>query len=147
MAALQNAHRHGTPVDGCTIYTTSFPCHICAKHILSAGLRRVVYIEPYPKSRAKGFYPEAIRVDGENAGADPVVIDPFIGVGPNLYQQLFTSIGERMSSTGAIRQWKRGRTNLPRLGPGNSRKVNSESIRADEMVALVELIEAEKVGG
>lgn len=147
MAALQNAHRHGTPVDGCTIYTTSFPCHICAKHILSAGLRRVVYIEPYPKSRAKGFYPEAIRVDGENAGADPVVIDPFIGVGPSLYQQLFTSIGERMSSTGSIRQWKRGQTNLPRLGPGNSRKVNAESIRAVEMVGLVDLIEVEKARG
>jgi len=145
MAALQNAQRHGTAVDGSTMYTTSFPCHICAKHILAAGITRVVYIEPYPKSRAKGFYPDAIRVDGENAGADPVAVDPFIGVGPNLYQRLFSSSGDdRMLADGSIRRWTRGRNNLPRLGPGNEDQVNSESIRAIEVSALLTLGECEE---
>jgi deoxycytidylate deaminase len=148
MAAIQNAHRHGTRVDDCTMYTTSFPCHVCAKHILAAGIRRVVYIEPYPKSRAKGFYPEAVRVDGENAGADPVLVDPFIGVGPNLCQQLFTSIGEdRMRTDGSIQRWIRGIGNLPRLGPGNESRVNFESIRASEMAGLVELESCETPHG
>lgn len=140
MAALQNAHRHGTSVDGSTMYTTSFPCHNCAKHILSAGISRVVYVEPYPKSRAKGFYPEAIRVDGENAGDDPILVDPFIGVGPNLFQQLFASVDEdRMLKNGTIKRWKRGSSNLPRLGPGNETLVNPESIRWTEISTLVDI--------
>ncbi|MDN3612645.1 hypothetical protein QWZ16_23945 [Vibrio ostreicida] len=26
-----------------------FPCHNCAKHIVASGIKRVVYVEPYPK--------------------------------------------------------------------------------------------------
>jgi deoxycytidylate deaminase len=33
----------------------SFPCHMCARHIIATGLREVVYIEPYPKSVAKAW--------------------------------------------------------------------------------------------
>ena len=42
------------------MYVTTFPCHNCAKHIIAAGLERVVYLEPYPKSRAKTLYDEDI---------------------------------------------------------------------------------------
>lgn len=53
MAAIIDAARRGVSVDECSIYVTTFPCHNCAKHIVAAGLRRVVYLEPYPKSRAE----------------------------------------------------------------------------------------------
>ena len=33
-----------------TMYVTTFPCHECARHIVIAGIKRVVYVEPYPKS-------------------------------------------------------------------------------------------------
>lgn len=56
MAALMSCARSGgSPVDG-TLYCTTFRCHNCAKHIVAAGIRSVVYVEPYPKSKAKDLY-------------------------------------------------------------------------------------------
>src|SRR6266446_8909613 len=51
MASLMDAARRGVSVDNLTIYVTTFPCHNCAKHLIAAGIRKVVYLEPYPKSR------------------------------------------------------------------------------------------------
>jgi deoxycytidylate deaminase len=31
-----------------TLYTTTFPCMLCAEKIIHAGIRRVVFIDPYP---------------------------------------------------------------------------------------------------
>jgi cytidine deaminase len=50
MGAVTDAVRYGISTAGCTLYTTTFPCHDCAKHIISAGIARVVYVEPYRKS-------------------------------------------------------------------------------------------------
>ena len=32
-------------VKGCTVYTTHFPCNECAKLIVQAGIKRVVYAQ------------------------------------------------------------------------------------------------------
>jgi len=40
--AVLNKHQH--EVYGCTIYTTLFPCHGCAKLLIQAGIARVVYL-------------------------------------------------------------------------------------------------------
>src|SRR5579871_385409 len=50
MAAIVDAARRGVAIAGCTLYTTTFPCHECARHIVAASIRQVVYIDPYPKS-------------------------------------------------------------------------------------------------
>ena len=50
MAAIIDSAARGVAVDGQTMYVTTFPCHNCAKHIIAAGLQRVIYLEPYPKS-------------------------------------------------------------------------------------------------
>lgn len=50
MEAITSAARIGVSIRGATLFTTTFPCHGCAKHIVDAGIERVVYIEPYPKS-------------------------------------------------------------------------------------------------
>jgi deoxycytidylate deaminase len=63
MAAITDAARHDISITGCTLYTTTFPCHDCAKHIVASGIRRVVYIEPYRKSLVQEFYPDSIAVD------------------------------------------------------------------------------------
>ncbi|WP_339916420.1 deaminase [Photorhabdus stackebrandtii] len=42
------------------LYCTTFPCHNCAKHIVASGIRRVIYIEPYPKSKVFDFHPDSI---------------------------------------------------------------------------------------
>ena len=40
--AVLNKHQH--VVNDCTIYTTLFPCHGCAKLLIQAGISRVVYL-------------------------------------------------------------------------------------------------------
>ena len=51
LGALAAAARSGLSVVDGTLYCTTFPCHNCAKHIVASGIVRVVYVEPYPKSR------------------------------------------------------------------------------------------------
>jgi cytidine deaminase len=50
MAAITDAAPRGVSVRDATMYTTTFPCHDCARHIVAAGIKRVAYVEPYPKS-------------------------------------------------------------------------------------------------
>jgi dCMP deaminase len=37
----------GTSVEGGTIYTTTFPCVLCSKLVINAGLKEIVYSEGY----------------------------------------------------------------------------------------------------
>lgn len=37
------AARHGIRTDGCTVYVTHHPCASCARTLIQAGIRRVVY--------------------------------------------------------------------------------------------------------
>ena len=50
--AEQNAIIHaatlGSSIDGATLYCTHQPCVICAKMIVNAGIKRVVYEKGYP---------------------------------------------------------------------------------------------------
>jgi deoxycytidylate deaminase len=46
MAAIIDAARRGVSVRGSTLVCTTFPCHECARHIVGAGIKRVIYIEP-----------------------------------------------------------------------------------------------------
>lgn len=32
----------------CTLYTTTFPCTLCAEKIIHSGIKTVVYMEAYP---------------------------------------------------------------------------------------------------
>lgn len=90
MSAISDAARRGQSVLDATLYCTTFPCHMCARHILASGIKRVVYIEPYPKSLAKDLYEKSIRVDGDQkADGDALVLQPFVGVAPRRYLSLF----------------------------------------------------------
>lgn len=40
--AIYNAARVGTPLEGCTIYCSHFPCADCARAIVQSGITRVV---------------------------------------------------------------------------------------------------------
>jgi len=60
MEAILACGRKGISTIGRTLYTTTFPCHNCARHIIGAGIAKVVYIEPYPKSKAKELHEDAI---------------------------------------------------------------------------------------
>ena len=46
--AIIQAARYGININGATLYCTHQPCVICAKMIINAGIRRVIYKEGYP---------------------------------------------------------------------------------------------------
>ncbi len=46
--ALIQAAKLGVSVDGATLYNTHSPCTMCARLIINAGIRRVVYQHHYP---------------------------------------------------------------------------------------------------
>lgn len=60
MGALADAARLGHMVKDGTLYCTTFPCHMCAKHIVAAGIEKVVFLEPYPKSLASDLHSDSI---------------------------------------------------------------------------------------
>lgn len=107
MAALIDAARRGVAVEGHSMYVTTFPCHNCAKHIIAAGIRRVVYLEPYPKSRALDLHGEEIfsELTARSPYKEQVEFFAFSGVAPRQYSQLF-SMGERGAKRGnSLQKW------------------------------------------
>ena len=52
---IVNLARNGrsVPLGQCTLYTTTYPCRLCANKIVNLGIKRVVYLEPYPDPEAK----------------------------------------------------------------------------------------------
>ncbi|ELA6984993.1 cytidine deaminase [Vibrio parahaemolyticus] len=113
MDALLSCNRAGIPTTGSTLYCTTFPCHNCAKHIIASGINRVVYVEPYPKSRALDFHSESIQLKSElekapDEASELVSFEPFIGVGPRRFLDLFSmSLG---SGSKLRRKDKKGNT-------------------------------------
>lgn len=100
MAAICDSALRGVSIRTSTLYCTTFPCHMCARHIVAAGIDRVVYIEPYPKSRAKKLYRRAIQVDQDTtADKDAVKFDAFVGVAPTRFLELFEMV-ERKDKQG-----------------------------------------------
>lgn len=99
MAALLDAARRGVSVQGMTLFTSTFPCHNCTKHIVTAGIKRVVFIEPYPKSLAEQLHGDAIAVDRPSTGA--VLLEHFSGVAPMNYFTLFEATGVRKNADGS----------------------------------------------
>lgn len=57
--AIIQAALHGISIAGGTIYTTHQPCNTCAKMIINAGLKRVIYAGEYPDKLARNFLAEA----------------------------------------------------------------------------------------
>ncbi len=57
-AIIQGA-LHGVDVSESTLYVTHQPCLTCAKMIINAGIRRVVYAGDYPDELARAFLEEA----------------------------------------------------------------------------------------
>ena len=109
MEALLSCARNGLSTVGTTLYCTTFPCHNCAKHIVAAGVERVVYVEPYPKSKALEFHDDSIAPSGENTpdGGGLVRFDAFVGIGPRRFFDLFSM--QLSSSYELIRKGENGK--------------------------------------
>ena len=102
MSALAEAARLGRSVQDCTIHVTTYPCHNCAKHLIAAGIERIVFIEPYPKSMAYEFHSDALSTSSMRSGK--VALEHFTGISPQRYRDIFQK-GKRRDADGQIRDW------------------------------------------
>ncbi|HEU5034522.1 MAG TPA: deaminase [Mycobacteriales bacterium] len=104
-AAIANAARQGVSTNDGTMYTTTFPCHECAKFIVGAGIRQVIYVEPYPKSMVQQLYRDLIDtrppLDDVRPNEIPskVPFRPYVGFAPSRYDAVFAA-GARRSAEG-----------------------------------------------
>lgn len=112
MDALLSAARKGVSAVGTRMFVTTFPCHYCARHIVTAGVDEVQYIEAYPKSRALSLHSDSIAVElatwtppsASEAGGAKVLFRPFTGVAPRLYARAFIKDRElKDSNTGDLK--------------------------------------------
>ena len=56
----------------------------------------MVYIEPYPKSRAKRLYKREIQVDHDReADEDAVKFEAFVGIAPTRFLDLFEMVSRK----------------------------------------------------
>jgi deoxycytidylate deaminase len=76
--AILNLTRYGGSKNDLVLYTTTYPCNLCANKIVNAGIKKVVYAEPYTM-------PEAERIfDNYN-----VIRQRFQGIKSSAYFKLY----------------------------------------------------------
>jgi deoxycytidylate deaminase len=68
----------GRNAEGGILFTTTYPCFQCARYIVDAGIKRVVYVEAYPVAESEGFL---IR--------NGVGVDPFSGFKAIAFNRVF----------------------------------------------------------
>ena len=57
--AIIQAAKHGTSIEGSTLYCNTMPCIICSKMVINAGIKRVVYLSGYPDQLAEDMIRES----------------------------------------------------------------------------------------
>lgn len=126
MEALLCCGRNHISTRKASLYCTTFPCHNCAKHIIAAGIERVIYIEPYAKSKAAELHSDAITLGfsekqdkKENQVEQEYVhFEPFVGIGPRRFFDLFSmrlgsgSSMKRKDDEGQTLDWKENNAQL-----------------------------------
>ncbi|MEI6560045.1 MAG: anti-phage dCTP deaminase [Rhodospirillaceae bacterium] len=94
MEAILSVARNGRhSLVGATLYTTVYPCHNCARHIVAAGIADVFYIEPYKKSLAIDLHDDSITEN--HADESRVRFRQYDGVAPRNFLRLFQPEADR----------------------------------------------------
>lgn len=147
MEALLACARAGISTCGATVYCTTFPCHNCAKHIVAAGIERVVYIEPYPKSKALEFHDDSIVMGAQETPEGRrkyVVFEPFVGIGPRRFFDLFSmrltssyEVHRKDRKTGKKKDWDIKNSRL-RIQMQPSSYLDSETLAAAQFNKIQE---------
>ncbi|MBB3996345.1 anti-phage dCTP deaminase [Aureimonas pseudogalii] len=101
MEAIISVARQGNGgIVGSSLYTTTFPCHSCARHIVASGIDKVLYIEPYPKSLALTLHSDSITMSESEGGK--VKFLQYEGVAPGSFNRVFGMFGDRKANGSAI---------------------------------------------
>lgn len=121
MAAICTAARRGTPLGGATLYSTTYPCHECARLIIATGIKRVVFVDPYPKSQVQMLFGDLVTSDPADDSGSRVQVVPFEGVAPRLFPDVFKMNQRKRTPDGTFEAWKpqplavRGSAGVPTL--------------------------------
>lgn len=114
MEAILACARNNIPTLNAVLFCTTFPCHNCAKHIIASGVEKVIYIEPYPKSKAVEFHSDSLSIQPSVNEKEKVIFEAFVGVGPRSFFNLFSTnlgsgyaITRKNSQTGEKLDWQR----------------------------------------
>lgn len=106
MSAITEAARLGIPIKNSQLYCTTFPCHMCARHIIASGIKKIIYIEPYPKSMTKELYKKSVNVDHDDEHDDDAVLFySFVGISPERYMHFFKMKSDRKTYNGTVQKW------------------------------------------
>lgn len=135
-SAIVNAARAGLSTDNAVLYTTTFPCHECAKMIIGAGIREVHYIEPFPKSLVDRLYGEMIDTSPasqllKSEGGYRIPFYQFVGIAPRRYASFFVA-GERKIGENLVDFEPRRAS--PRLGFWSNLRVSEREASAGEAI-------------
>lgn len=127
------ARRGGKSLLGASLFTTTFPCHNCARHIVASGITEVYFVEPYPKSLAIQLHNDAISLDERDKG-QKVVFLQYDGVAPRNALKLFQISADRKMKSG-VRLFVDKKTAVPIFRP----HLDSFTGYEDEIVRQVRL--------
>jgi deoxycytidylate deaminase len=140
MSAICDAARTGRSTKGATLYCTTFPCHMCAKHIIDSGIASVVFLEPYPKSLASELHNDSLMIEGTDRGEYAefpcVRFQHFFGITPRRYRELFERT-KRKDENGKFVEFSSG-TPMPIIDIKAPFYINLETAILQEASDMVE---------
>jgi len=131
MSAITDAARLGIRLKDGKLFCTTFPCHICAKHIVASGIDTVVFLEPYPKSYARELHSDSIEIEGDDE-VSKVKFTPFLGISPLRYRDFFEKGRRKDRETGKIVRWAAG-IGVPIIEIYHPVYINLETLVSNEL--------------
>ncbi|CAN5390231.1 hypothetical protein BH11PLA2_BH11PLA2_23230 [soil metagenome] len=72
---------YGRDATNATMYVTTFPCFQCARYIIDAGIKKIVYVEAYPVKESIDFLVK-----------NEVVIEPFKGFKARAFNMVYKGV-------------------------------------------------------
>ncbi len=100
------ARSHKAGLLGGTLFSTTFPCHSCARHIVASGIVKVLFIEPYPKSLAIELHSDAVSEREADQGKKVLFLQ-YTGIAPKNILKLFNAGMKRKGKGGKIREFNK----------------------------------------
>lgn len=106
MEAIVSVARSGKgSLSQAVLYTTTLPCHNCARRIVASGIEEVYYVEPYPKSLALTLHSDSISTNRNDSTR--VRFRQYEGLAPKNILRLFSHGEERKHEGRVIEPEKR----------------------------------------
>lgn len=77
---------------------------MCMRLIVASGIKRIVYVDPYPKSLAGEMYGDSVTADpGESK--TKVLVESFRGASWSIYNRVFSGQDRRRAADGKFAQF------------------------------------------